>query len=283
MVAALSAHKMKAVILAGGLGTRMQELTRVVPKPMVEVGPYPILWHVMKIYAHFGVGEFAVALGYRGEVIKDYFANYRQRIHSLRVDLGTGIVDVVSEGDESWVIDLVETGFRTQTGGRVARMKAEIGDRPFFLTYGDGVADIDIAALLAFHKSHGKIGTVTAVRPPSKFGALDINGEGLVSQFSEKPITGDTWINGGFFVFEPGIFDYLSTDENCILERAPLEALAADGQLAAYRHHGFWRCMDTARDVELVNEIWQSGEAPWKIWSDDKLQQSPESRLRSVL
>lgn len=274
----LQPRDMKAVVLAGGLGTRMQELTRLIPKPMVEVGPYPILWHVMKIYSHFGVNQFAVALGYRGEVIKEYFANYRQRIHSLRVDLGTGAVDVVTEGDETWLIDLVETGFSTQTGGRVARLKKEIGNNPFFLTYGDGVADVDIDELLAFHKAHGKIGTVTAVRPPSKFGALDIDGDGIVGRFSEKPIAGDTWINGGFFVLEPEIFDYVSSDEDCIFERGPLEALAADGQLAAYKHGGYWQCMDTAKDVEQVNDIWNRGEAPWKLWDAASSQQRAAAR-----
>jgi glucose-1-phosphate cytidylyltransferase len=269
---------MKTAILAGGLGTRMQELTRLIPKPMVEIGSYPILWHIMKIYSHYGVNQFTVGLGYRGEVIKDFFTNYRQRIHSLRVDLGKGSVDVVTEGDESWVIDLVETGMNTQTGGRIARMREELGDAPFFLTYGDGVSDVDIPALLDFHRSHGKIGTVTAVRPPSKFGALDIGENGTVARFSEKPVSGDTWINGGFFVFEPEIFDYVSPDADCVFERGPLEALAADGQLAAFKHPGYWQCMDTARDVENVNEIWSRGQAPWKVWSGD----DPKSAAKKI-
>lgn len=257
---------MKAVILAGGLGTRMQELTQLVPKPMVEIGGFPILWHIMKIFENYEVNDFAVALGYKSHVVKEYFANYRMRANSVRINLATG--DVIEEAAhrERWCIDLVETGLNTQTGGRIARLRSYLGDRPFFVTYGDGVADVDLEALVAFHKSHGKIGTVTAVRPPSKFGALGLDDEQNVTSFTEKPVGGETWINGGFFVFEPGIFDYLSTDESCILERAPLERLAQDGQLAAFRHAGFWQCLDTAKDVETVNKAWEHGDAPWKTW-----------------
>ena len=268
MINTVTINDMKVVLLAGGLGTRMQELTRLIPKPMVEIGSFPILWHIMQLYSHYGINNFSVALGYRSEVIKEYFHNYQMRMHSMRVNLGKGTSEIIDAGTENWVIDLVETGLNTQTGGRVARMRDVIGDTTFMLTYGDGVADIDIAKLLEFHKSHGKFATVTAVRPPSKFGALDIDKDGLVKQFSEKPVSGDTWINGGFFVLEPQVFDYLSTDEDCIFERAPLEALAADGQLAAFHHHGYWRCMDTAKDVEQVNAIWEAGAAPWKVWSD---------------
>lgn len=258
--------KMKAVILAGGLGTRMQEVTRLIPKPMVEIGPQPILWHIMKIYAHFGVKDFCVALGYRSEIIKEYFANYRLRTNSARVHLGTGQIDIEAAEPLDWTVRLIETGAHTQTGGRVARLEKYLGNETFFLTYGDGVANVDIEALLAFHRSHGKIGTVCAVRPPSRFGALEMDHGGKVLEFSEKPHTGEAWINGGFFVFEPALFRYLSTDETCILERAPLEKLAADGELMAYRHPDFWQCIDTVRDVEQVNALWDSGAAPWKLW-----------------
>lgn len=259
--------EMKSVILAGGLGTRMQELTRLVPKPMVEIGAQPILWHIMKIYAHYRVRQFCVALGYRGDIVKEYFSNYRLRANSVRVHLGSGTVDLHGFDHEDWVLDLVETGANTQTGGRIAKLKYHLGEQPFFLTYGDGVADVDLKALLMFHREHGKLVTVSAVRPPSKFGALDIGDNELVTSFTEKPVSGDTWINGGFFVCEPGIFEYLSMDDDCIFERAPLEALARDHQLVAYRHNGYWQCLDTARDVENVNRIWDSGAAPWKVWA----------------
>ena len=258
---------MKTVILAGGLGTRMQELTRLVPKPMVEIGSQPILWHIMKIYAHFRVRQFCVALGYRGDIVKEYFANYRMRANSVRVHLGSGAVELHGFDHEDWVLDLVETGASTQTGGRVAKLRHHVGERPFFLTYGDGVADVDLDALLAFHRAHGKVATVSAVRPPSKFGALEIGDGERVTSFTEKPISGDTWINGGFFVCEPRIFDYVTPDDDCIFERGPLEALARDGEPVAYRHHGYWQCLDTARDVETVNRIWNSGTAPWKVWA----------------
>ena len=257
---------LKAVILAGGLGTRMQELTRLVPKPMVEVGSQPLLWHIMKIYGHFGVRQFCVALGYRGEIVKDYFVNYRQRTNSLRVHLATGEVEVRGSDRDDWVLDLVDTGAAAQTGGRIAKLKPDLATERFFLTYGDGLADVDLEQLLAFHLAHGKAVTVTAVRPPSKFGALDIDDHDDVVSFTEKPVAGDTWISGGFFVCEPRVFDYVVPDDDCIFERAPLEALARDGQLAAFRHHGYWQCVDTARDVELVNRIWDDGSAPWKVW-----------------
>jgi glucose-1-phosphate cytidylyltransferase len=263
----MSTEGMKAVILAGGLGTRMQELTNVVPKPMVSIGGFPILWHIMKIYEHYGVNDFAVALGYKSEVVKEYFSNYRLRANSIRINLGTGEITEEATHRERWCVDLVETGLNTQTGGRIARMRRYLEGGTFFVTYGDGVADVNIDALLAFHRAHGKIGTVTAVRPPSKFGALALDHGDVVDSFTEKPISGESWINGGFFVFEPEIFDYLSTDESCILERAPLEKLANDGQLAAFRHPGYWQCLDTAKDVDNVNRIWQSGQAPWKLWN----------------
>jgi len=258
---------MKAVILAGGLGTRLQELTHVVPKPMVEIGDRPILWHIMKLFAHFGVEDFCVALGYRGEVIKDFFANYHRMTGSLDIDLSNGSVEVLNKAQERWRLQLIETGLKAQTGARLARMKQFVGNERFLLTYGDGVADVDIAELIEFHCAHGKLATVTAVRPPSRFGALEMGEDGGVARFSEKPISGDTWISGGYFVFEPGIFDYLSLDDDCILERTPLESVAAAGQLVAYQHAGFWQCVDTVRDLEVVNDLWKRNQAPWRIWS----------------
>ena len=266
----MRASDVKTMILAGGLGTRMQELTQLVPKPMIEIGGWPILWHIMKIYAYFGVNDFAIALGYRGDVIKDYFLNYNIKAHSMRIDLGRGVAEPIEPRSENWVIDLVDTGEHAQTGARIARMRPFLGERTFFLTYGDGVGDIDISDLLAFHRSHGGIATVTAVRPPSKFGALDIRETARVAQFSEKPVTGDTWINGGFFALEARVFDYLRDDDSCAFEQEPLEALAADGQLSAYRHHGYWRCIDTKNDVAQVNAIWNQGNAAWKLWSEDE-------------
>jgi glucose-1-phosphate cytidylyltransferase len=258
---------MKTVILAGGLGTRMQELTNVIPKPMIQVGGKPILWHIMKIFSAYGVSKFDIALGYKSDVIKSYFLDYSRMENSISVDLQNGTVKELESVHEDWVVDLIETGESTQTGGRIARMKDYLGSSRFFLTYGDGVGDIDIAQLLEFHLSHGKIATVTAVRPPARFGALEIDYSGRVTQFTEKPVSGETYINGGFFVFQKEIFDYLSTNEDCILERAPLEKLTRDGELRAYRHDGFWQSMDTLRDVNYMNRLWKDGGAPWKVWS----------------
>jgi len=261
---------MKAAILAGGLGTRMQELTSIVPKPMIELGGKPILWHIMKSYRHFGINEFCIALGYKGDVIKEYFRNYKYHMRSVVVDLTTGETDFTGDSNsvepEDWRINLVETGSASQTGARVARMKEYLGKETFCLTYGDGVSDVDIAQLIAFHKSHGKIATLTAVRPPSKFGALEIGHDNKVLTFAEKPHIGDSWINGGFFVFEPKIFDYLDSNETCILEEKPMLNLAKDGQLMAFHHEGYWHCMDTARDVTNANKIWEQNKAPWKQW-----------------
>lgn len=259
-------HDMKAVILAGGLGTRMQELTEVIPKPMVEIGGKPVLWHIMKIFSHYGVSHFDIALGYKGNVIKDFFVNYSRMQNSLRVDLDKGAVEELDNNHEDWKVELIETGLHTQTGGRVAKLKEYVGNQRFLLTYGDGVSDVDLQALLNVHLQHGKIATVTAVQPPSKFGALNLDDCGKVNVFAEKPVGGDTWISGGFFIFETEIFDYLSTEDDCIMERQPLETLAADGQLYSYKHHGFWQCMDTARDVSNLNKMWAENNAPWKTW-----------------
>ncbi|MBE2234078.1 MAG: glucose-1-phosphate cytidylyltransferase [Anaerolinea sp.] len=255
---------MKAAILAGGLGTRLSEETTLKPKPMVEIGGQPVLWHIMKSYAAHGFDEFAVALGYKGEVIKDYFVNYRYRARSMTVCLKSGDITLHNGQSEDWTVHLLDTGLETQTGGRVKRLAQFVGNEPFMLTYGDGVCDVNFQDLLAFHRSHGKLATVTAVRPPARFGGIAFDGD-LVSRFIEKPQIGEGWINGGFFVLEPGIADYIDHD-GMIWEREPMERLAAEGQLVAYRHDGFWQCMDTLRDVRLLEGLWQEGHAPWKDW-----------------
>lgn len=257
---------MKAAILAGGMGTRLQEFTTLIPKPMVEIGHRPILWHIMKGYAHHGVRDFVVALGYKGHVIKQFFVDYPRITSSLRVNLETGAVSIPEPRHENWVVDLVDTGEGAQTGARLARLRKFLGGETFFLTYGDGVSDVDIGALLAFHRRMGRVATVTAIRPPARFGALDI-ADGLVTEFAEKPHDGGGWVNGGFFVCEPGIFDYVTAEDGCVFEHDPLERLASDGQLAAYQHAGFWRSMDTVRDVNTLNEMWQSGDPAWKTWN----------------
>lgn len=255
---------MKAVILAGGLGTRLQEETTVKPKPMVEIGGQPILWHIMNIYASQGCREFIVALGYKGEVIKSYFLNHYYLRNSFSINLGNGHVEVHNGGREDWTIHLIDTGPLTETGGRIKRLAPWIGNETFMMTYGDGVSSIDIPELVAYHREQGKLATVTAVRPPSRFGGLSFDGD-LVAKFVEKPQIGEGWINGGFFVLEPEVLDYIEGD-HIIFERDPLEQLAQGGQLAAYRHDDFWQCMDTLRDVRLLESLWQTGNAPWKIW-----------------
>ena len=253
---------MKVAILAGGIGSRLSEETEVKPKPMVEIGGKPILWHIMKIYADYGFNEFAIALGYRGEVIKKYLVDYCSLNSNLALNLRTGTVRKADDGDSpDWRVDLVDTGIGTETGGRVKRLRPFVGNGTFMLTWGDGVADIDLAALLHFHRSHGKIATLTAVRPPARFGHLDLDGD-RVGEFSEKPQTAEGWINGAFFVLEPGVFDYIEGDETSF-ERGPLARLARDGELMAYRHESFWQCMDTLRDRKLLEELWASGHAPW--------------------
>ena len=256
---------MKVVILAGGLGTRLAEETEVVPKPMVEIGARPILWHIMRTYAHYGFNEFVVALGYKGEVIKRFFLDYQALNGSIGIDLGSGKLQVHHREVENWKLDLIDTGALTNTGGRVKRLQPWIGNEPFMLTYGDGVCNVDIPRLLAFHKAHGRIATVTAVRPPARFGGLVFDGD-IVSDFTEKPQVGEGWINGGFLVFQPEIFDYIAGDDSS-LESHALEKLAEDRQLVAYRHGEFWQCMDTLRDKRLLQSLWDKGEAPWKVWS----------------
>lgn len=255
---------MKTVILAGGLGTRLAEETDSRPKPMVEIGGMPILWHIMKMYAESGFNEFVVALGYKAEVIKAFFLDYARLQRSLTVGLGRGEVAVHDGEVEDWTVHLIDTGLATQVGGRLKRLSQWVSDGTFMMTYGDGVAGIDPRDIVAFHRRHGRLATLTAVRPPARFGALDLDGD-RVASFSEKQQTGEGWINGGFFVLEPQVLDYIDGDDT-IFERGPLERLAAEGQLAAYRHEGFWQCMDTIRDVRLLNELWAGGQAPWAAW-----------------
>lgn len=255
---------MRVVILAGGLGTRLAEHTDTVPKPMVQIGDRPILWHIMKGYAAHGCERFVLALGYKGEVVKDYFVNYRYRASSLTVSLGSGEVSVHDGEVEQWTVDLLDTGMQTETGGRVKRASELMGPEPFMLTYGDGVSDVDIGRLLEFHRAHGKLATMTAVRHPARFGVVSLEGD-TVTRFDEKPKIGEGWVNGGFFVLEPGVADYIDGDLTA-WEREPMRRLAADRQIVAYRHDGFWQSMDTVRDVRLLEGLWQSGEAPWKVW-----------------
>jgi glucose-1-phosphate cytidylyltransferase len=256
---------MKVVILAGGLGTRLSEETEVKPKPMVEVGGRPIIWHIMKIYSHYGFNEFIVCLGYKGYVIKEFFANYFLHQSDLTIDLQANGFEVHNNYAEPWRVALINTGDKTMTGGRVRRIQSYVGNETFMLTYGDGVANVDINKLLAFHREQGKHATVTAVRPPSRFGGMSIE-ENIVTNFIEKPQIGEGWINGGFFVFEPQVFDYIRGDET-LLEREPMEKLSAEGQLVAYKHDRFWQCMDTLRDVQLLNDLWIGESPPWKVWS----------------
>lgn len=256
---------MKVVILAGGYGTRLMEETIIKPKPMVEIGGRPMLWHIMNVYASYGYKEFVIALGYKGDVIKHYFLNQYNLQGSLTVNLSNGnIKHVEKEPKLDWIVHLIETGVETNTAGRLMRLKETIGDSPFMMTYGDGVADIDIAQLVEFHKAHGETATVTSVRPPARFGVIDLDDNtGRVDSFGEKPQIREGWINGGFFVLEPSVFDYLD-DEQELFERAPLQSLVLNGELYAYRHEGFWQCMDTLRDVRYLEELWSTGAAPWK-------------------
>jgi len=256
---------MKVVILAGGLGSRLAEETEVKPKPMVEVGGRPILWHIMKHYAHHDFKEFYIALGYKSEIIKRYFLDYCSLSGSMTIDLARGDVRTSERECEDWVVHLMDTGMQTLTGGRVKRLEPWLKDGTFMVTYGDGVSDIDLKDLLRFHRSHRRLATVTAVRPPARFGGLIFDGDSMVTAFTEKPQIGEGWINGGFLVFEPQVFDYLEGDRSS-LEADALERLAADNQLAAYQHGQFWQCMDTLRDKQLLETLWREGRAPWKLW-----------------
>jgi glucose-1-phosphate cytidylyltransferase len=257
---------MKVVILAGGLGTRLSEETEVKPKPMVEIGGQPILWHIMKHYAHFGFKEFCVALGYRGEIVKRFFMDYHSLNGNISIDLQSGQVDMRERECEDWIVHLQNTGQDTNTGGRVKRLESHLKDDTFMITYGDGVCDVNLRDLLEFHRAHGRVATITAVRPPARFGGLIFDGDSMVVDFTEKPQIGEGWINGGFMVCEPEIFKYLKDDDSS-LEADALEHLASEQQLAAYQHGGFWQCMDTLRDKRLLENLWQDQSAPWKVWN----------------
>jgi glucose-1-phosphate cytidylyltransferase len=258
---------MKVALLAGGLGTRLAEETEVKPKPMVEIGGKPILWHIMMHYSHYGFNNFAIALGYKGEVIKKYMVDYCSLNSNLTVDFQTGAVTMQGGHRPSWTVDLVDTGTNSLTGGRIKRLAPCIGNETFMATYGDGVSDVNLQDLLAFHKSHGKLVTLTVVHPPARFGHLELDGD-QVTEFSEKPQTREGWINSGFFVLEPEIFDYIDGDQTS-WEKEPLERLAKEGQVMAYKHTSFWQCMDTIRDKKLLETLWQTGKAPWKMWEEE--------------
>lgn len=257
---------MQVVILCGGRGTRLGRASEIRPKPMVKVGQWPILWHIMKSYDSAGHRDFVLCLGYLGEIIKDYFINYHARQSDVRVELGRSRIEILDRHDEDWSVTLADTGQETYTGARLKRVERYVTDDLFMLTYGDGVCDIDLAALEAFHRSHDKIATVTAVHPPARFGELEI-AQGRVDRFSEKPQTSAGMINGGFFVFDRRVFDHLPADDDkCTLESDLLESLTAKNELMAYRHDGFWQCMDTVRELDILNELWNGGEAPWRSW-----------------
>ena len=255
---------MKTVILAGGLGTRLAEETVLRPKPMVEIGGKPILWHIMKGYAHFGLTDFVICLGYKGYMVKEYFANLALHTSDVSIDLAKNRVDLHQNSSEPWNITLVDTGEQTQTGGRLRRIRRHLGDETFCMTYGDGLADVDIRQLIDFHRAEGCLATVTAVRPPGRFGRLDLDGH-RARGFQEKPRGDGDWINGGFFVLEPAALDRIGGDDT-LWEKEPMQDLAASGQLAAFRHHGFWQPMDTLRDKSLLEDLWTGGRLPWKLW-----------------
>lgn len=258
---------MKAVILCGGLGTRLREETEFKPKPMVTVGGYPILWHIMKTYSHFGINDFVLCLGYKGDVIRQFFLNQEFMTNDITIGL-KGQKRMVHENSkiDDWNVTLVDTGANTMTGGRIKRIQKYISEDNFFVTYGDGVADINISALLAHHKKIQTIGTLSGVNPQSRFGMIKSDQSGIVTEFVEKPVLYDDFVNGGYYVFKKDFFDYLSSDESCVLEKTPLSNLAEKKQLSLYKHRGFWACMDTYRDFMMLNEIWDSGKVPWKIW-----------------
>lgn len=257
---------MKVVILAGGYGTRISEETDMKPKPMVEIGGKPILWHIMKIYSHYGFNDFVILLGYKGYYIKEYFADYFLHHSDITFDIQTGQMQVHNNASEPWKVTLADTGLETATGARIKRAQKYIGNESFLLTYGDGVSDIDISKTVEFHKTHDKAITMTAVQPEARFGNLDIDDALNIKSFIEKPKTEAGWMNGGFFVCEPKVFDYLSEDGSCVFEQAPLQNLAKDSEMVAYQHNGFWQCMDTLRDNQKLNALWKEHNAPWKVW-----------------
>lgn len=255
---------MKAVILAGGLGTRISEESHLKPKPMIDIGGKPIIWHIMKIYAHYGINDFVICLGYKGYVIKEYFANYFLHMSDVTFDMVENSMHIHQRHAEPWRVTLVDTGEHTATGGRLRRVRDYVGDETFCFTYGDGVSNVDIPALIAFHRQHGKLATVTAVQPPGRYGALDVQGQSVIG-FQEKPLGDGGWINGGFFVLEPQVMDYISDDDTA-WEHEPMRGLASNGQLMSHLHRGFWQPMDTLRDRVLLEERWNSGLAEWQVW-----------------
>ncbi len=261
---------MKIIILAGGFGTRLSEETKLIPKPMVEIGGKPIIWHIMKIYSYYGFNDFIVLTGYKSHVIKDYFVHYYQQYSDITVDMANNSVEIHKMQTEPWKVTMLYTGQNTMTGGRIKRAQEYIGNEPFMLTYGDGVADIDVAKLIEHHKQSGKYCTLTAVKPSGKFGALDIQKDGTINSFQEKPDGDGNWINGGFMVCEPQVFDYIKDGDSTIFERAPLENLAREGQLNAYKHKGFWKPMDTLNDKNQLTDMWIKNEAPWAKWLQSK-------------
>lgn len=256
---------MKVLILAGGFGTRLSEETDIKPKPMAEIGNKPIIWHIMKIYSHYGFNDFVVLLGYKGYYIKEYFFNYYLHQSDVTLDLKTNKMEVHNSSSEPWKITLLDTGLHTMTGGRIKRAKEFIGNEPFLLTYGDGVSDINLSQLVDFHHRHKKMITMTAVQPEGRFGALSLNENGKVDSFLEKPKGDGTWINGGFFVCQPEVLDYIA-DDTTVFEKEPLEQLAKDGELHSFKHAGFWKCMDTLRDKNHLNELWSTNNSKWKVW-----------------
>ncbi|HAH30706.1 MAG TPA: glucose-1-phosphate cytidylyltransferase [Elusimicrobia bacterium] len=258
---------MKVVILAGGLGTRLSEETDLKPKPMVEIGQHPILWHIMKLYSSYGFNDFVLCLGYKGYLLKEYFANYFLHQADVTIDLRNNKLKVHHRKAEPWKVTLVDTGLNTMTGGRIKRIAKYVGNETFMLTYGDGVADVNMKKLVEFHKKHKRKATITAVQPIGRFGAIDIGQAGEAVSFQEKPLGDGAWINGGFFVLEPEVFKYIRDDAS-IWERQPLETLTREKQLSVYRHKGFWKCMDTLRDKQELENFWRSGNAPWKVWKE---------------
>ena len=257
---------MKVVILAGGFGTRLSEETDIKPKPMVEIGGKPILWHIMKTYSHYGINEFVILLGYKGYYIKEYFANYFLHQSDVTIDMSNGDMEVHNNSSEPWKVTLLDTGLNAMTGARVKKAKEHIGNKPFMLTYGDGVADIDIQETLAFHQQHGKLMTMTSAQPEGRFGALNINKNDQVTTFEEKPKGDGSWINAGYFVCQPEVLDYIDNGDDVIFEQEPLRRLAQDAEIFTYKHKGFWMPMDTLRDKTKLNEMYESGNAPWMIW-----------------
>lgn len=258
---------MKVLLLAGGLGTRLSEETDIRPKPMVEVGGKPIIWHIMKIYSHYGFNDFIILLGYKGYYIKEYFANYFLHQSDVMINLKENKMEILNNSSEPWKVTLLDTGLNSMTGGRIKRAQDFVGNEPFMLTYGDGVANIDITELLKFHRSHGKAMTMTSAQPDGRFGALEINKENKVLAFQEKPKGDGSWINAGFFVCEPKVFDYILNGDETVLEQAPLQNLAKDGEIYTYQHNGFWMPMDTLRDKNTLSAMWNNGKAPWKVWN----------------